>query len=98
MECKFCDNVISHRKDGMFFHLGYQYDGNGLVPPSLNDMEVRTHIPNGRTKDVAMEMLNPLMEGESISTFQVERARNFTPPPPFKNNTNGPNKSTNNNI
>jgi len=81
VECKFCGNVISHHKDRMFFHLGYQYDSNGLVPPSLNDMEVPTHIPNGRTKDVAMEMLNPLVEGESISTFQMEGARNFTPPP-----------------
>jgi hypothetical protein len=27
----------------------------GLVPPPLNNMEVPVHIPNGRTKDVAME-------------------------------------------
>jgi hypothetical protein len=38
-----------------------QYDG--LVLPPLNDMEVLTHTSNGRTKDVAMEMLNPLVEG-----------------------------------
>ncbi len=23
LECKFCDNVISYRKDKMLFHLGY---------------------------------------------------------------------------
>jgi hypothetical protein len=29
VECKFCSDVISYHKDIMFFHLGYQYDGNG---------------------------------------------------------------------
>jgi hypothetical protein len=29
VECKFYDNVISYYKDKMFFHLGYQYDGDG---------------------------------------------------------------------
>ncbi len=29
VKCKFCDNVISYRKDIMFFYLSYQYDGNG---------------------------------------------------------------------
>jgi hypothetical protein len=29
VECKFYDNVISYHKDKIFFHLGYQYDGNG---------------------------------------------------------------------
>jgi hypothetical protein len=43
-------------------------------------MEVLTHIPNGRRKDVAMEMLNPSVEGESTLTFQMEGAQNFTPP------------------
>jgi hypothetical protein len=31
VECKFCNNVISYRKDRMLFHLGYRYDGNGQV-------------------------------------------------------------------
>jgi len=35
----------------------------GLVPPPLNDMEVLAHILNGRIEDVAIEMLNPSMEG-----------------------------------
>jgi hypothetical protein len=46
----------------------------GLVPPPLNNMDVPTHIPNGRIKDMAIEMLNPSMEGELVSTSQVERA------------------------
>jgi hypothetical protein len=102
----------------MFFHLGYQYDGNkqasivvcskahpwvkalfaqcgGLVRPPLNNMEVPAHIPNGQTKDVAMEMSNPLVEGDFVLTSQVEGVRNFTPP---TNNTKGPNRFTNNNI
>jgi hypothetical protein len=101
----------------MFFHLGYQYHGNGqtkitmcsthpqvkalfaryggLAPPPLIDMEVSTHIPNGWTKDVAMETSNLSMEGESISTSQVEGAWNFTPP---TNNTEGLNISSNNDI
>jgi hypothetical protein len=29
VECKFYDNVISYHKDKIFFHLGYQCDGNG---------------------------------------------------------------------
>jgi len=29
MECKFCDNFISYRKDKMLFHSRYWYDGNG---------------------------------------------------------------------
>ncbi len=29
VKCKFYDNVISYRKDIMFFYLGYQYDDNG---------------------------------------------------------------------
>jgi hypothetical protein len=44
----------------------------GLVLPSLNDMEVLAHIPYGQTRNVAMETLNPSMEGEFVSTFQVE--------------------------
>ncbi len=36
----------------------------GLVPTPLNDMEVSAHILNGWTKDMAMEMSNPLVEGE----------------------------------
>ncbi len=30
VECKFYTNVILYCKDKMVFHLGYQYDGNGL--------------------------------------------------------------------
>jgi hypothetical protein len=29
VECKFCNNVISYRKDRILFQLGYRYDGNG---------------------------------------------------------------------
>ncbi len=47
---------------------------DGLILPPLNDMEVLTHISNGRTKDVAMEMPKPLVEGEFVSTSQVEEA------------------------
>jgi hypothetical protein len=31
VECKFCDNVTSYRKDRMLFRFGYQYDSNGQV-------------------------------------------------------------------
>jgi len=102
----------------MFFHLGYQYGGNGqtrvtmcskahpwvkalfawcggLVPQPLNNMEVPTHISNGRIKNMAMETLNPSMKGEFVLTSQMEGAQNFTP---FKNNTKDPNRYTNNNI
>jgi hypothetical protein len=51
----------------------------GLVPPPLNDMEVPTHIPNGQIEDVAIKTLNPLVEGEYVSMFQMEGVRNFTP-------------------
>jgi hypothetical protein len=44
---------------------------------------------------VAIEMSNPLMDGESILMSQVEGAQNFTPP---TNNIEGSNISTNNNI
>jgi hypothetical protein len=44
---------------------------------------------------MAIEMLNPSMEGELVSTSQVERAWNFTP---LTNNTKAPKRSTNNNI
>jgi hypothetical protein len=47
---------------------------DGLVLPPLNDMEVLTHISDGRTKDVAMETPNPLVEGEFASTSQIEGA------------------------
>jgi len=30
VECTFCNNVISYYKDKPLFHLGYQYDGNGI--------------------------------------------------------------------
>jgi hypothetical protein len=29
VECKFYNNVTSYHKDKMFFHLDYEYDGNG---------------------------------------------------------------------
>jgi hypothetical protein len=29
VECKFCNNVISSRKDIILFQLGCRYDGNG---------------------------------------------------------------------
>jgi hypothetical protein len=29
VECKFCGDVILYHKDIYFFHLGYEYDGNG---------------------------------------------------------------------
>jgi hypothetical protein len=58
-------------------------------------MGVPTHISDGQTKNMAMEMLNLSMKGKFVSTFQMERAKNFTP---LKNNTKGPNRSTNNNI
>ncbi len=51
----------------------------GLVPPPLNNMETLAHIPDGRIEDVAMETLNPSMEGKFVLTSQVEGARNFTP-------------------
>jgi len=31
VECKFCDNVISYRKDKIHFHLDYHYDGCGRI-------------------------------------------------------------------
>lgn len=31
LECKFCNMVISYYKDVIFFHLGYQPDGNGHI-------------------------------------------------------------------
>ncbi len=68
---------------------------HGLVLPPLNDMEVPAHISNGRTKDAAMETPNPLVDGKSISMFQMEGAQNFTPP---TNNIEGFNISINNNI
>ncbi len=52
----------------------------GLVLPPLYDMEVLTHIPNGQTKDMTIETLNLLMEGEFSLTFQVEGVQIFTPP------------------
>jgi hypothetical protein len=45
--------------EGLFARCG------GLVLPPLNDMEVPAHIPDGRMEDVAMEMSNPSVQGES---------------------------------
>jgi hypothetical protein len=44
---------------------------------------------------VAIEMPNPLVEGESTLTSQVEGVQIRTP---LTNNTKGPNRSTNNNT
>jgi hypothetical protein len=57
-------------------------------------MEVPTHFLNGWTKDVAIKMPNPLVEGEYASMPQVERAQTCTL---LTNNIKGP-RSTNNNI
>jgi len=45
----------------------------GFVLPPLNNMEVPTHISNGRTMDAAMEMMIPLVGREYASMSQVER-------------------------
>jgi hypothetical protein len=58
-------------------------------------VEVPTHIPNGRTKDVAMEMPNLSVEGKFVLTFQMEGVQNFTP---LIKNIKGPKRSTYNNI
>ncbi len=42
-----------------------------------------------------METLNPLVEGKSTSTFQMERAKNFIP---LINNTKGPTKVVKTNM
>jgi len=65
----------------------------GIVPPPLNDMKIPAHIPNQQTKNVAMETLNPSVEGESTLTFQMEGTQNFIP---LINNTKGPNQSCQN--
>jgi hypothetical protein len=44
---------------------------------------------------MAIKTLNPLVEGEFASMFQMEGVQNFTPP---TNSTKGPNKSTSNNM
>ncbi len=44
---------------------------------------------------MAIEMPNPLVEGESTLTSQVEGVQIHTP---LTNNTKGPNRSTNNNT
>jgi hypothetical protein len=51
----------------------------GLVPPPFNNMEVLAHIPNGQTKDVAMETLNPSMEGKCCFNVSSGRGSNFCP-------------------
>ncbi len=52
---------------------------DGLVLPQLNDMEVPTHIVDGQTEDMAIEMANPFMEGEVASMFQVEGVQKISP-------------------
>jgi hypothetical protein len=56
-------------------------------------MDVLAHIRNRQKENVAMETLNPSVEGKFVSTFQMEGAQNFTP---LTNSIEGPNKSTNN--
>ncbi len=67
----------------------------GLVLWPLKNKEVLTHFLDGRTKDMAIEMLNPSMEGESALKSQVERVCIYTL---LTYNTEGLNRSTNNNI
>jgi hypothetical protein len=42
-------------------------------------MEVPTHIVDGQTEDMAIEMANPFMEGEVASMFQVEGVQKISP-------------------
>jgi hypothetical protein len=88
-------NVISCYKDRMFFHLGYQCDGNGqigvavcskahprvkallaqcvgLVPPPLHGST--NPYPRWANKRCGHGNI------EFASTFQMKRARTFTPP------------------
>jgi hypothetical protein len=51
--------------------------------------------PNGSIENVTIKTSNPLVEGEYALTSQVEWAQISTPP---MNNTEGYNRSTNNNI
>jgi hypothetical protein len=46
-----------------------------LVLPPLNDMEILAHFLDGRTEDMAIEILNISVEGKSILMSQVEGAR-----------------------
>jgi hypothetical protein len=69
----------------------------GLILPSINNMEVPTHILNGRIKDVAMEMLNLIFKWKD-NIFRHLKWKGLEISPPLTNNTKGPNKSTNNNI
>jgi hypothetical protein len=67
-------------------HLGvkamFSQCGGPVLPP-LNDMEVPTHIPNGRIEDVAIETFmgvwNLSVEREFALTFQMEGVQIFTP-------------------
>ncbi len=58
-------------------------------------MEILAHFLDGQTKDMAIEMLNPSVEREYISMFQMEGAQIFTP---LINHIKGPNKFTNKNT
>jgi len=52
----------------------------GLFLPPLNDMEVPAHIPDGRMEDVAMEMSNPSVQGESAGDVLSGKGLKFQPP------------------
>jgi hypothetical protein len=45
---------------------------HGFVLPSIDHMEVSTHFLDGWTKDVNIEMLNPLVDRKFILMPQVE--------------------------
>jgi len=43
-------------------------------------MEVPAHIPDGRMEDVAMEMSNPSVQGESAGDVLSGKGLKFQPP------------------
>ncbi len=65
----------------------------GIVPWPPNDIFVPTL--NGSIHSMAIKMPNPLVEGKSISVFQVEGVQISKPP---TNNIKGVNRSINNDI
>ncbi len=50
-----------------------------ILPPPIN-REVLAHFLDGWMKDMAIEMLNPFVEGKFVSTSQVERVQIYTLP------------------
>jgi hypothetical protein len=67
----------------------------GLVLPPPKNMEILTHFLDGWMDDMAIEMLNPSMEGEFALTSQLGKVWIYTLP---TYNKEGPNRSTNNNT